>query len=164
MQSDFLMEDTIRENVAFGRAISDGDIAFATENAMAASFIAEKDGGINARLNVKGANVSGGQKQRILISRALAGKPDILILDDSSGGLDYKTDALLRQNLAENYGNTTRVVVAQRVSSIMNSTYIMVLDDGEVIGFGTHAHLMNTCPEYRHIAETQMGTGKAVNG
>lgn len=164
MQSDFLMEDTIRENVAFGRAISDGDIAFATENAMAASFIAEKDGGINARLNVKGANVSGGQKQRILISRALAGKPDILILDDSSGGLDYKTDALLRQNLAENYGNTTRVVVAQRVSSIMNSTYIMVLDDGEVIGFGTHAHLMDTCPEYRHIAETQMGTGKAVNG
>ncbi|MBQ9116519.1 MAG: ABC transporter ATP-binding protein [Clostridia bacterium] len=164
MQSDFLMADTIRENIAFGRALSDGDIAFATENAMAAGFIAEKEGGINAQLNVKGANVSGGQKQRILISRALAGKPEILILDDSSGGLDYKTDALLRQNLAESYGDATRVVVAQRVSSIMNSTYVMVLDDGEVIGFGTHAQLMNTCPEYKHIAETQMGTGKAVNG
>jgi len=159
MQSDFLMADTIRENIAFGRAISDGDITFATQNAMAADFIAEKDGGINSQLNVKGANVSGGQKQRILISRALAGKPEILILDDSSGGLDYRTDALLRQNLAENYGDATRVVVAQRVSSIKNSTYIMVLDDGEVIGFGTHAQLMESCADYRHIAETQMGEG-----
>lgn len=157
LQSDFLMADTIRENIAFGRALSDGDIAFATENAMAAGFIAEKEGGINAQLNVKGANVSGGQKQRILISRALAGKPEILILDDSSGGLDYKTDAMLRQNLAENYSSATRVVVAQRVSSIMSSTYIMVLDDGEVIGFGNHDHLMETCPDYRHIAITQMG-------
>ena len=157
MQSDFLMADTIRENIAFGRDISDEDVAFATCNAMASAFIAEKEEGVNTKLNVKGANVSGGQKQRILISRALAGKPEILILDDSSGGLDYKTDADLRQNLAENYSTATRVVVAQRVSSIMNSTYIMVLDDGEVIGFGTHAQLMETCPDYHHIAVTQMG-------
>ena len=118
-----------------------------------------KTDGLMEQLNVKGANVSGGQKQRILISRALAGKPEILILDDSSGGLDYKTDALLRQNLAENYADATRVVVAQRVSSIKNSTYIMVLDEGKVIGFGDHGHLMENCPEYRHIAETQMGSG-----
>lgn len=159
MQSDFLMADTIRENIAFGRNISDEDVAFATCNAMASAFIAEKEEGVNTQLNVKGANVSGGQKQRILISRALAGKPEILILDDSSGGLDYKTDADLRQNLAENYSTATRVVVAQRVSSIMNSTYIMVLDDGEVIGFGTHAQLMESCPDYHHIAVTQMGRG-----
>jgi ATP-binding cassette subfamily B protein len=164
MQSDFLMADTIRENVAFGRELSDEDIAFATKNAMAAAFIAEKDGGIDSELNVKGANVSGGQKQRILISRALAGKPEILILDDSSGGLDYKTDADLRQNLAENYNASTNVIVAQRVSSIMNSTYIMVLDDGNIIGFGTHDHLMNSCPDYHHIAVTQMGRGVRADG
>lgn len=156
LQSDFLMADTIRENIAFGRALSDEDITFAAENAMASDFIAERDGGINAQLNVKGANVSGGQKQRILISRALAGKPSILILDDSSGGLDYRTDARLRQSLAENYSESTRVVVAQRVSSIKNCTYIMVLDDGGVIGFGDHGALMESCPEYKHIAETQM--------
>ena len=164
MQSDFLMADTIRENVAFGRELSDEDIAFATKNAMAAAFIAEKDGGIDSELNVKGANVSGGQKQRILISRALAGKPEILILDDSSGGLDYKTDADLRQNLAENYNTSTNVIVAQRVSSIMNSTYIMVLDDGNIIGFGSHDHLMNSCPDYHHIATTQMGRGVRADG
>ena len=157
MQSDFLMADTIRENIAFGREMTDGDILYAAENAMASGFISEKPEGINEFLNVKGANVSGGQKQRILISRALAGKPDILILDDSSGGLDYRTDALLRQNLASAYSDVTRVVVAQRVSSIMNADRIMVLDDGEVIGFGTHAELMESCPDYRHIADTQMG-------
>ena len=157
MQSDFLMADTIRENIAFGRDISDEDIAFATESAMASAFIAEKEDGVSTQLNVKGANVSGGQKQRILISRALAGNPEILILDDSSGGLDYKTDADLRQNLAKNYSTATKVVVAQRVSSIKNSTYIMVLDDGEVIGFGNHEELMQTCPDYKHIADTQMG-------
>ncbi|MBR2461190.1 MAG: ABC transporter ATP-binding protein [Clostridia bacterium] len=158
LQSDFLMADTIRENIAFGREMTDGEITYAAENAMAAEFIAEKPGGINEFLNVKGANVSGGQKQRILISRALAGKPDILILDDSSGGLDYRTDALLRQNLATAYADVTRVIVAQRVSSIMNANIIMVLDEGRVIGFGTHAELMESCPDYRHIAETQMGS------
>ena len=164
MQSDFLMADTIRENIAFGRELPDEDIAFATKNAMAAAFIAEKDGGIDSQLNVKGANVSGGQKQRILISRALAGKPEILILDDSSGGLDYKTDADLRQNLAENYNTSTNVIVAQRVSSIKNCTYVMVLDDGEVIGFGSHDHLMDSCPDYNHIATTQMGRGVRADG
>ena len=159
MQSDFLMADTIRENIAFGRDLTDDELLFAAKNAMAAEFIMAKTDGLMEQLNVKGANVSGGQKQRILISRALAGKPEILILDDSSGGLDYKTDALLRQNLAENYADATRVVVAQRVSSIKNSTYIMVLDEGKVIGFGDHGHLMENCPEYRHIAETQMGSG-----
>ena len=159
MQSDFLMADTIRENIAFGRELTDDELLFAAKNAMAAEFIMAKTDGLMEQLNVKGANVSGGQKQRILISRALAGKPEILILDDSSGGLDYKTDALLRQNLAENYADATRVVVAQRVSSIKNSTYIMVLDEGNVIGFGDHDQLMENCPEYRHIADTQMGSG-----
>lgn len=157
LQSDFLMADTIRENIAFGRELSDDEIVRATKNAMAYGFISEKEDGLEEQLNVKGANVSGGQKQRILISRALAGEPRILILDDSSGGLDYRTDASLRQNLAQDYADTTKVIVAQRVSSIMNADKIMVLDDGQVIGFGDHAALMEGCSEYRHIAETQMG-------
>lgn len=159
MQSDFLMADTIRENIAFGRSLKDDDIVRASENAMAKDFIAGKSEGYGEQLNVKGANVSGGQKQRILISRALAGDPDILILDDSSGGLDYKTDALLRAKLATEYKDTTKVIVAQRVSSIKNADLIMVLDEGAVIGMGTHNELMEECQEYRHIAVTQMGMG-----
>lgn len=159
MQSDFLMADTIRENIAFGRSLEDDDIVRASENAMAKDFIAGKSEGYGEQLNVKGANVSGGQKQRILISRALAGDPDILILDDSLGGLDYKTDALLRAKLATEYKDTTKVIVAQRVSSIKNADLIMVLDEGAVIGMGTHNELMEECQEYRHIAVTQMGMG-----
>lgn len=157
LQSDFLMADTIRENIDFGRSLSDEQIEKGTENAMAAAFIREKADGYAEQLNVNGANVSGGQKQRILISRALAGDPEILILDDSSGGLDYKTDAQLRSNLAKGYREASKVIVAQRVSSVKNADIIIVLDEGNVIGIGTHDRLMESCEEYRHIAVTQMG-------
>ncbi len=156
-QSDFLMADTVRENIAFGRELDNEDIKKAAENAMAADFISAKEGGYGELLNVKGANVSGGQKQRLLISRALAGEPDILILDDSSGGLDYRTDSLLRTNLHTEYPNATKVVVAQRVSSVKNADLILVLDEGRIIGKGTHGELMESCPEYRRIAIAQMG-------
>ena len=101
--------------------------------------------------------MSGGQKQRILISRAIAGDPDILILDDSSSALDYKTDSMLRAALKENMKNTTVVTVAQRVSSIKDSDLIIVMDEGSIIGMGTHAYLIEVCEEYREISESQMG-------
>ena len=108
-------------------------------------------------LTIKGSNLSGGQKQRLLISRALAGNPEILILDDSSSALDYKTDSLLRRALAENYGGLTSVIIAQRISSIKNADLILVLDDGCITGKGTHDELMESCPTYRKIADLQMG-------
>ena len=101
--------------------------------------------------------LSGGQKQRILIARALAARPDILILDDSSSALDYKTDAALRKELREHFAETTCVIIAQRISSIMNSDHIMVLEDGQMIGYGTHRELMETCEIYREIGKSQMG-------
>ena len=109
---------------------------------------------------VRGNNLSGGQKQRLLIARALAADPDILILDDASSALDYRTDANLRRALRDNHRHTTTVLVAQRVSSLMHADLILVLDDGRVIGAGTHEELMQSCEEYRLIAHTQMGDGR----
>ena len=115
---------------------------------------------MDADVVVRGNNLSGGQKQRLLIARALAGDPEILILDDSSSALDYHTDSELRKALRQNYRNTTTVLVAQRISSLRHADLILVLDDGAVIGAGNHRHLMDTCEEYRTIAEIQMGDGK----
>jgi len=159
-QSDFLFADTIRENIAFGRNISDEDIIKASKTAQSFEFISKLSDGFDHTLTIKGSNLSGGQKQRLLISRALAGSPDILILDDSSSALDYKTDAQLRSSLAENYGEVTSVIIAQRISSIKNADLILVLDDGEVIGKGTHSELMQSCSAYRRIAELQMGANR----
>ena len=164
LQTDFLMSDTIRNNIAFERDISDEDILKAAGSAMAHDFIMEKQGGYDYVLNVKAANLSGGQKQRMLIARALAGNPEILILDDSSGGLDYKTDALLRGNVAKNYASCTKVFVAQRVATIKDCDLIIVTDDGKVIGMGDHEHLMSTCELYRQTAEAQMGSRQAPGG
>ena len=118
---------------------------------------------MDAEVVVRGNNLSGGQKQRLLIARALAADPEILILDDASSALDYRTDADLRRALRENHRNTTTVVVAQRVSSLRHADLILVLHDGKVIGAGNHAQLMNTCEEYRIIAETQMGDAEGVS-
>ena len=108
-------------------------------------------------LTSKGTNVSGGQKQRLLISRALAGDPEILILDDSSSALDYKTDAALRAAMRELLTDTTTIVVAQRVSSIMHADRILVLEEGEIIGCGTHEELLKDCAVYREISDSQLG-------
>lgn len=155
-QNDFLFADTIRENIDFGRSIPDEKIEAATEYAQA-GFIKEKDGGLDLKLTVKGANLSGGQKQRLLIARALAANPEILVLDDSSSALDYLTDAALRKALHQNFNNTTTIIIAQRVSSIMNSEKIMMLDEGNIIGFGSHEELLLTCESYREIYNAQMG-------
>ena len=117
----------------------------------------EEAGGVEAQVAIKGANFSGGQKQRMLIARALAGDPDILLLDDSSSALDYKTDSVIRQHLAADRAGRTTVIVAQRVSSVMHSDVILVLDGGKVMGLGDHESLLRDCPMYRDTYDFQMG-------
>ena len=158
-QNDFLAEGTIGDNIRFFRPLEDTQLRQAAQNAQA-EFIAQKEGGMDAQVMVRGNNLSGGQKQRLLIARALAADPEILILDDSSSALDYQTDAALRRALRQNYRNTTTVVVAQRVSSLRHADLILVMDDGAIIGMGKHDELMQTCEEYRIIATTQMGDGR----
>ncbi len=158
-QNDFVAEGSISDNIRFFRAISNEAQVRAAEDAQAA-FIREKEGSMNAHVAVRGNNLSGGQKQRLLIARALASDPEILILDDASSALDYRTDANLRSSLRKNYRDTTTVLVAQRISSLRHADLILVLDDGNVIGAGNHETLMRSCEEYRMIAHTQMGDGK----
>ena len=157
MQYDFIYNDTVLENIRFGRAISEEDVFKAAEIAQAADFITAFPDKFNHILSQNGTNVSGGQKQRILISRALASKPEILILDDSSSALDYKTDANLRHALAQNLKDTTLITVAQRVSSVKDCDLILVLEQGEIIGAGTHEQLLGNCTEYKEISDSQMG-------
>ncbi len=158
-QNDFLFSGSIRENINFGRNLTDEQIALAMADAQAAVFVSSYPEKTDYRLDIKGANMSGGQKQRLLVSRALAGKPEILILDDSSSALDYKTDAALRKALTENHGKTTTLLVAQRVASIAHCDLILMLDGGEIIGRGSHSEMIECCNEYREIAETQLGGG-----
>ena len=158
-QNDFIAEGTIADNIRFLRNLPDEDLARAAQDAQA-GFIEEKEGQMQAQVMVRGNNLSGGQKQRMLIARALAADPEILILDDASSALDYQTDSRLRQALRQNYRNTTTVLVAQRISSLRHADLILVLQDGKVIGAGNHQQLLDTCEEYRYLAEVQMGDGK----
>ncbi len=157
-QNDVLFKDTIHHNIDMGRNLSTEVLNQAMEVAQAAQFI-EESGGLERDLAIKGANLSGGQKQRVLISRALAGHPEILILDDSSSALDYKTDARFRNALDDQFDATTTIIIAQRISSIMHCDQILVLEDGLPLGLGTHEELMATCDAYREISEIQMGGG-----
>ena len=157
MQNDFLYADTIEENISFGRNIDIETIREAAKIAQADDFISAFPDGYSHVLAQKGTNVSGGQKQRILITRALAGNPQILVLDDSSSALDYKTEAALRRALNEKMKGTTTVNVAQRVSAVMGCDLILVIDEGKIIGKGTHEQLINSCVEYKEISDSQMG-------
>ena len=157
-QNDVIFHDTIRENIRFGRNISDEEIWRAVKAAQAEDFVREK--GLDFMLAIRGMNLSGGQKQRLLVARALAGSPQILVLDDSSSALDYATDARLRRAIHDHYSDVTTIIVAQRISSVMNADRILVLEDGEIIGDGTHEHLMETCEVYREISDSQMGGGE----
>ena len=160
-QNDFVMEGSIADNLRFFRTVDDQAISDAAAHAQA-EFITAREGGMNADVQVRGNNLSGGQKQRLLIGRALAGRPEILILDDASSALDYRTDAKLRQALRQHYGNTTTVLVAQRISSLRHADLILVLQDGAVIGMGKHDELMESCEEYAYLAQIQMGHREEV--
>jgi ATP-binding cassette subfamily B protein len=157
LQNDFLYADTIEENLRFGRELSMEQLVRAAKIAQAHDFIMSCPDGYGHLLSSKATNLSGGQKQRLLIARAIAANPEILILDDSSSALDYKTDANLRRALREEMQNTTVITVAQRVSSVMQSDLILVLDQGTVIGAGTHDELLVSCPAYKEISDSQMG-------
>ncbi len=156
-QNDMIFNDTLRNNISFGRELDEESLQAAVADAMAGEFIRELSDGLDYMADIRGANLSGGQKQRVLISRALAAEPEILILDDSSSALDYRTDASLRKAIFENHRTSTTIMIAQRVSSVQNMTNILVMDDGRCIGYGSHRHLLETCPAYREIYETQMG-------
>lgn len=156
-QNDMIFQDTLRENINFGREIDEADIASAVKNAQAAEFIDSIPEGLDYEAAIKGANLSGGQKQRILVARALAASPHILILDDSSSALDYKTDSSMRKAITESYPDSTLIMIAQRVSSVMNMTKILVLDNGRCIGYGDHETLLKECETYRDTYEIQMG-------
>ena len=157
-QNDMVFNNTLESNIDFGRNLPPEQLRQAITDAVAAEFIDSREEGLQYEAAIKGANLSGGQKQRLLISRALAGKPEILILDDSSSALDYKTDAQLRNAIFTNYSDASVIMVAQRVSSIMGMTNILVMDNGRCIGYGNHAHLMEHCETYRKIYENQMGS------
>lgn len=156
-QSDVIFAESIRENITLGRVLVDEEVLRAAEDAMALEFVMEKPGGLDHEADIKGANFSGGQKQRLCIARALAARPEILILDDAASALDYRTDARLRQALREGYPGVTTVVAAQRVSSIMGADLILVLEDGRITGAGRHGELLERCPVYRDIYQSQMG-------
>lgn len=156
-QSDFVMEGTVAENIDFFRDVPRERMESAASDAQATDFIMRREGTYDSGVAVRGNNLSGGQKQRLLIARALAGDPEILILDDASSALDYRTDADLRRALRKNYSGATTITVAQRVSSVKNCTKIIVLADGKPIGYGTHEELLHSCDEYRMITESQMG-------
>ena len=157
LQNDFLYADTIKENICFGREISIENVEKAAKIAQAHEFISGYSDGYEHMISAGGTNLSGGQRQRVLIARAIAGNPDILILDDSSSALDYKTDLNLRSTLQTELPESTVITVAQRVSSVKNCDLILVIDEGRIIGRGTHDDLLENCPEYKEISDSQMG-------
>lgn len=157
MQNDFVFQDTIKENIRFGRQANDEMIMETAANAQAISFIDEFDDQFDHKLNSKGTNLSGGQRQRILLSRAFLNRPQILLLDDSSSALDYVTDAKLRKAINNEFESSTKIIVAQRISSIMHADEIIVMDNGKIVAKGKHEDLLKNNDVYASISETQMG-------
>ena len=156
-QQGRLFSGTVESNLKFaGDMVSDEDMHEAARIAQAEDFIAEREDGYDSPISQGGSNVSGGQRQRLAIARALAKKPEIVVFDDSFSALDYKTDARLREELAKNVTDAALVVVAQRIATIMHADQIIVLDDGHVVGTGTHEELLHSCPAYLEIAQSQL--------
>lgn len=156
-QNDLIFADSIYGNIQFNRSgVTNEDIEVATRVAQA-EFIYEKDDDMQYQMAQRGMNLSGGQKQRVLIARAIAGKPEIIILDDASSALDYQTDMKMRKALKKEMKDTTMIIIAQRISSLKDSDLILLIDDGNIIASGTHQELMETSPIYQEIAYYQLG-------
>ena len=164
-QAAFLFSGTIASNVGYGVDDADEDrIRAAADVAQASDFIAERPEGLATPISQGGTNVSGGQRQRLAIARALATDARAYLFDDSFSALDYKTDAALRHELSSRLGGKTVVIVAQRISTVLNADQIVVLDDGRVVGAGTHEQLMESCQEYREIAMSQLSEDELKGG
>ena len=164
-QAAFLFSGTIASNVGYGVDDADEDrIRAAADVAQASDFIAERPEGLATPISQGGTNVSGGQRQRLAIARALATDARAYLFDDSFSALDYKTDAALRHELSSRLGGKTVVIVAQRISTVLNADQIVVLDDGRVVGAGTHEQLMESCQEYREIAMSQLSEKELKGG
>ena len=164
-QKGVLFSGTIASNIKFGdENISDEDMYKAAEIAQALEFIEGKEDKFDSEISQGGSNVSGGQKQRLSIARALAKNPKILLFDDSFSALDYKTDVKLRKTLREKMQDTTTIIVAQRIATILNADKIIVMNEGEVVGIGKHQELLKTCPTYLEIAESQLSEEELAKG
>ena len=156
-QKAFLFSGTIAENIRFGKAdATDEEIVHAAKVAQAAEFVEEMEGGYQHEIAQGGQNVSGGQKQRLSIARALVRRPEIYLFDDSFSALDFKTDAKLRAALKNEIGESTEIIVAQRVGTVMDADRIIVLEEGRIAGIGTHRELLSTCDVYREIVSSQL--------
>ena len=162
-QRAVLFAGTVKDNIFFGESAAENsgeNLSSALSLSQSEEFVSRLDGGADHEIAQLGRNVSGGQKQRLSIARALARKPEILICDDSFSALDYRTDAALREGLAKELPETTKIIVAQRISTVRHADRIIVLDRGEAVGTGTHDELMKTCPVYREIAESQLSASE----
>ena len=156
-QKPVLFAGTVASNLRFGKEdATEEELWAALETAQAADFVREMPKGLHSHIAQGGTNVSGGQRQRLSIARALVRKPPVLIFDDSFSALDLTTDARLRQALWKEFPNTTKIVVAQRISTITEAEQILVLDRGRIVGTGTHQELLATCPTYLEIVESQL--------
>ncbi len=164
-QKGVLFSGTIASNLRYGREeATDEDLAEAAGIAQALDFIKEKERGFEEEVSQGGTNVSGGQKQRLSIARALVKKPKIYIFDDSFSALDFRTDRALREALREKVGGSTIIIVAQRINTILDSDQILVMDEGRLVGKGTHSHLMESCDVYREIALSQLSEEELERG
>ncbi len=156
-QKGVLFSGTIESNIKYGnKNLSDEQVKKAAEIAQAADFIERKEKGFKEEIAQGGNNVSGGQKQRLSIARALAIDPEIIVFDDSFSALDFKTDSKLREELSKQTKGKTIIIVAQRINTILNANQIIVLDEGKIVGKGTHKELIKNCKEYREIAMSQL--------
>ena len=159
---------SVKSNVGYGSVNGTkptlGKIKEALDVAQASSFVKDMDGECEAHIAQGGTNVSGGQKQRLAIARAIAKNPDIYIFDDSFSALDFKTDSTLRAELAKKTKDKTVIIVAQRINTILNADQIIVLEDGKIVGKGTHEELMKNCSAYQEIARSQLSESELKGG